>query len=184
MRWLIIFRRNFFRRNKLDREWREEMEANIDLASDAFRAQGMTPEQARAAALKQAGNLIARREEIYQMNGIGWLDSLWSDFRYALRGLRHQPTFTATALLTLALGIGANTAIFGVIDSILIRPLPYPHAEALVGRVAHCARVPSASAKISVALPPCISRIANRIGRFSSSEYGVQWGKRDRNGRA
>ena len=125
--------RNFFRRNKADREWREEMEANIDLATDAFLAQGMTPEQARAAALKQAGNLIARREEIYQMNGIGWLDSLCSDLRYALRGLRHQPTFTATALLTLALGIGANTAIFAVIDSILIRPLAYPHAEALVG---------------------------------------------------
>jgi putative ABC transport system permease protein len=125
--------RNLFRRNKVDREWREEMEANIDLATDAFLAQGMTPEQARSAALKQAGNLIARREEIYQMNGIGWLDSLWSDLRYALRGLRHQPTFTATALLTLALGIGANTAIFGVIDSILIRPLAYPHADALVG---------------------------------------------------
>jgi putative ABC transport system permease protein len=123
----------FLRRNKVDREWREEMEANIDLATDAFLAQGMTPEQARVAALKQAGNLIARREEIYQMNGIGWLDSLWSDLRYAVRGLRLQPTFTATALLTLALGIGANTAIFGVIDSILIRPLPYPHAEALVG---------------------------------------------------
>jgi putative ABC transport system permease protein len=125
--------RTFFRRNQLDREWREEMETNIDLATDAFLAQGMTPEQARVAALKQAGNLIARREEIYQVNGIGWLDSLSSDLRYALRGLRHQPTFTATALLTLALGIGANTAIFGVIDSILIRPLPYPHADALVG---------------------------------------------------
>jgi putative ABC transport system permease protein len=125
--------RNYLRRNKADREWREEMEAHIEMATDAFLAQGLTPEQARAAARKQAGNLIARREEIYQMNGIGWLDSLGSDLRYALRGLRHQPTFTATALLTLALGIGANTAIFGVIDSILIRPLAYPHAEALVG---------------------------------------------------
>jgi putative ABC transport system permease protein len=125
--------RNLFRRNQADREWREDMEAHIDLATDAFLAQGMTPEQARAAALKQAGNLIARREEIYQMNGIGWLDSLWSDLRYALRGLRHQPTFTVTALLTLALGIGANTAIFGVLDSILIRPLSYPHADGLVG---------------------------------------------------
>lgn len=125
--------RNYLRRNKADREWREEMEAHIEIAADAFRAQGMTPEQARSAALRQAGNLIARREEIYRMNGIGWLDSLSSDLRYALRGLRHNPSFTATALLTLALGIGANTAIFGVIDSILIRPLAYPHAEALVG---------------------------------------------------
>ncbi len=125
--------RNVFRRNQADREWRDEMEAHIEIATDAFLAQGMTPEQARAAALKQAGNLIARREEIYQMNGMGWLDSFWSDLRYALRGLRHYPSFTAAALLTLALGIGANTAIFGVIDSILIRPLPFPRAEALVG---------------------------------------------------
>ncbi len=125
--------RNYLRRNKADREWREEMEAHLDIATDAFRAQGLTPEQARAAALKQAGNLIARREEIYQMNGIGWLDSLSSDFRYALRGLRHNPSFTAAALFTLALGIGANTTIFGVIDSVLIRPLAYPHADALVG---------------------------------------------------
>src|SRR5580704_17767132 len=113
--------RDLWRRKEADREWLEEMEAHIAIATEAFLAQGLEPEQARAAALKQAGNLIARREEIYQMNGIGWLDSLGSDFRYALRGLRHQPTFSATALLTLALGIGANTAIFGVIDSILIR---------------------------------------------------------------
>ena len=67
------------------------------------------------------------------MNRIAWLDALSSDVRYALRRLRRQPSFTATTLLTLALGIGANTAIFGVIESVLIRPLPYPDAEALVG---------------------------------------------------
>jgi predicted permease len=67
------------------------------------------------------------------MNGTVWLDSLLSDLRYALRGLRHHPSFTAAALVTLALGIGGNTAIFGVIDSILIRPLAYPHADALIG---------------------------------------------------
>ena len=69
MSWL-----NFLHRKKADREWREEMEAHIEMATDAFLAQGLTREQARAAALKQAGNLIARREEIYTMNGIG-LDS-------------------------------------------------------------------------------------------------------------
>jgi predicted permease len=128
-----MFWRNYLRRNQADREWREEMEAHIEMAADTFLAQGMSTEEARSAALKQAGNLMARREEIYQMNGIRWLDTLSGDLRYALRGLRRQRAFTATALLTLALGIGANTAIFGVIDSILIRPLAYPHAEALVG---------------------------------------------------
>src|SRR5581483_615199 len=125
--------RNLWRRNQADREWREEMDAHIEMAAEAFRAEGMTPEEARRAALKQAGNLIARREEIYQMNGIGWLDTMWSDLRYGLRGLRKNPSFSVTALLTLALGIGANVAIFAVIESILIRPLGYPHAESLVG---------------------------------------------------
>ncbi len=125
--------RNYLRRDQTDREWREEMEVHIEMAIDAFLAQGLTPEEARSAALRQAGNLTARREEIYQMNGIGWLDTFSSDLRYAARGLWHHPSFSAAALMTLALGIGANTAIFGVIDSILIRPLAYPHAEALVG---------------------------------------------------
>jgi len=67
------------------------------------------------------------------MNGIAWLDTLSSDLRHTLRGLRRHPSFAAAALLTLALGVGGNTAIFGVIDSILIRPLAYPRAEALIG---------------------------------------------------
>jgi predicted permease len=128
-----MFWRNCLSRNHADREWREEMETHIAMATDAFLAEGLTPEEARMAALRQAGNLMARREEIYQMNGIAWLDTLWSDLRYALRGLRHHPSFTAAALLTLALSIGGNTAIFAVINGILISPLPYPRAETLVG---------------------------------------------------
>src|SRR5579871_5887500 len=128
-----MFWRNYLRRNQADRELREEMETHVALATDAFLAAGLTPEEARLAAAKQAGNLMAQREDVYQMNGIAWLDTLTSDLRYALRGLRHHPSFTAAVILTLALGIGANTAIFGVIDSILIRPLSYPRAEELVG---------------------------------------------------
>src|SRR5215469_12311046 len=100
--------RNYLRRNKADREWREEMEAHIEMATDAFLAQGLTHEEARSSARKRAGNLAARREEIYQMNGIAWLDTLSSDLRHTLRGLRRHPSFAAAALLTLALGVGGN----------------------------------------------------------------------------
>ncbi|MGJ5818843.1 ADOP family duplicated permease [Paludibaculum fermentans] len=127
-----MFWRNLLRRDEVDREWHEEMESHLQLLTDSLMEQGLTSEEARSAAMRQAGNLTARREEIYRMNGIQWLDSISGDVRYALRVLRKHRTFTAVAVLTLGLGIGANTAIFSVINSVLLKPLAYPRSEALV----------------------------------------------------
>jgi predicted permease len=123
---------SFLRRTKRDREWREDLEIHLQLATEDFIAQGMSPDEARAAALRQTGNPTARLEEIYHMNTIGWMDVLWTDIRHAFRFLHTHSSFTAVAILSLAIGIGANTAVFSVINSVLLKPLAYPHAEELV----------------------------------------------------
>ncbi|MGA7412336.1 MAG: ABC transporter permease [Bryobacteraceae bacterium] len=124
--------RNFLRRDRADQEWREEMETHLQMLIDSFLEQGLTPDEARHAALKRTGNLTRQREEIYRMNGIQWVDSISGDIRYAARGLRKNLSFTAVAVLTLGLGIGANTAVFSVVNSVLLKPLAFPRAEELV----------------------------------------------------
>ena len=124
--------RRFFRRGRWDRERSEEIESYLRIETDENVARGFTYDEARAAALRKFGNRTAIREEIYRMNTITFLDTLAADLRYGLRMLARSPMFTAAALLTLAVGIGGNTAVFSVVNSVLVRPLRYPHAEQLV----------------------------------------------------
>ena len=110
-----------------------EIEEHIALqTADNLRA-GLSPEEARRLALLKFGNVEAMKESFRDQKGLPLMEALLTDIRHALRRLRRASAFTAGVVLTLGLGIGANTAIFGVIDSILLRPLPYPHAEGLVG---------------------------------------------------
>jgi predicted permease len=125
-----------------------EFEEHIAMqAAENLRA-GLSPAEARRQALLKFGSVEAIKELYRDQRGLPVMETLLRDTRHAVRRLRRTPAFTAAVLLTLALGIGANTAIFGVIDSILIRPLAYPDAEALVG-VWHTAPGRSGSGGIS-----------------------------------
>ncbi|MGO8817680.1 MAG: ADOP family duplicated permease [Terriglobia bacterium] len=121
----------FFRRRYWDEERARELEAYLEAETDDNIARGMSPEDARYAAHRKLGNTTLIREEIYSMNSLGWLETLSQDLRFALRTLRKNPGFTAVAAMTLALGIGSCTAIFTVVNSVLLQPLPYPHSEQL-----------------------------------------------------
>lgn len=107
------------------------MESYIEVETDDNIARGMNPEDARAAAHRQLGNATLAREEVYQMNTLGWLDSTLRDVRFGLRVLLRQPGFAAVAILSLALGVGANTAIFQLIDTVRLRTLPVQAPEDL-----------------------------------------------------
>jgi len=124
--------RRFFHRARWDDERRRELEAYLQFETDDNIARGMAPDAARAAAQRKLGNATLVREEIYTMNTLGWIDSVWHDLRYAARVLRRSPGFTIVAILSLMLGIGANTAIFQLIDAVRLRALPVPHPETLV----------------------------------------------------
>ena len=124
--------RQFFRRTYWDRDRAEELRSYLEIETDENMARGMSPETARRAAHLKLGNTMRIREEIYRMNTISPIDTLGRDLRLAIRGMRRRPGFTLAVVLTLALGIGANTTVFGVVDGVLIKPLQYPDADALV----------------------------------------------------
>jgi hypothetical protein len=122
----------FLRRARWDAERARELESYVQIETDDNIARGMSPDAARAAAERRLGNRVRIWEKIYMANTIGTLDTLGRDVRYGLRLLRRNPTFAAVALLTLAVGMGANTAIFIVVNSILLKPLAYPDSDRLV----------------------------------------------------
>src|ERR1700690_153471 len=122
-RWFVRIR-NYMTGSRGEERLREEMESHLGLQADENIRAGMAPEEARRQARLKLGGVETIREQFHAEEGLPFLETLLQDLRFAFRVLRNSPGFAATVVITLALGIGANTAVFRIVYGVVFRPLP------------------------------------------------------------
>src|SRR5579863_10432056 len=123
---------NFFRPERLGADLDDELRFHLEERVDENIAAGMPEEEARRDARMRFGNPTVLKESTRENDVLIWLETAMQDLRYAVRGLRRSPGFAATAIVSLGLGIGANTAIFSLVDAVILKSLPVPHPEELL----------------------------------------------------
>src|SRR5437764_12844325 len=121
-----------WRRTKMEEQLEKELRFHLDQQASELIARGHSPNEARRQARLALGGPEQVKENCRDARGTRWLEDLLQDFRYALRSLRKKPGFAIVSVLTLALGVGASTAIFSTVNPILFESLPYPHAGRIV----------------------------------------------------
>src|SRR4051812_46291339 len=123
-RKILLRFRALFQKEQLDARMDDEMRSHIEMQTQENLAAGMNPKDARYAALKEFGWVESVKEECREQRRFAWIDHFVRDFRYGARALRKSLGFTAVAVLTLALGIGVNLGLFGILDELMLRPRP------------------------------------------------------------
>jgi putative ABC transport system permease protein len=124
--------RGIFANRSADDDLGAELQAHLEMETSEYIRRGMAPDEARRRAMIASGGLTQAAEAVRAQRGLPWLESLGADFKYAVRSLRHSPAFTLVVVTTLALGIGANTAIFSVVRGVVLKPLPHRDGDRLV----------------------------------------------------